>query len=612
MANIFWNNIPESKKDDAEKMKLKKYIAELKRRNVFKAAVAYLIMAWIVIQVSAIVLSGFGAPAYVFKIIVFVFCIGFPFWLVFAWVYEITPEGLKKTDEVDQKTSITPHTKRRLNIVIIFSLLIVIIFLLLNQSWISSLKNDDTNKFSKLNKYAKKSIVVLPFLNLSNNGNQDFLADGITDAITLELSKNDSLRVISRTSTMSYKGKSKLLPEIAKELKVDYLLEGSVFFDEDRIRVTVQLIDPFPKEKHIWSNIYNEKFENILQLVENVSTEIAKEINVIVMPNKTKPKIYKIDAKAYDLYLRGRYLMNQETFESVNNSVEYFKKSIELDSTYAQAYATLAQAYISLNRFNTDYNKKKINANKAKATINKALSLNSSLGDAYITMGNIMGKCDWNWDEMKQMAEKGLKLDPSNSNGHVLLSNYYLIKNKPKKAIDEILIAEKLDPLNPIIGSLVAERYYLTNDYEKSIKQYEKVLELFPNYGFAWDGIGYVQYITGQKEKAMNSWKKLQEIMGNQSMAINFAFSSSIEQSFRFWLSSAKSKSPLYCSNPTIIAQVHMFLNEKEEALDYLEIAYKNHDDELPIRLLRPHFSPLHNEPRFKDLVHKTGIVLNK
>lgn len=118
-----------------------------------------------------------------------------------------------------------------------------------------------------------------------------------------------------------------------------------------------------------------------------------------------------------------------------------------------------------------------------------------------------------------------------------------------------------------------------------------------------------MQFISGQKEKAMKSWKKEQEIMGNESMAMNFAFSGSIEQSFRFWLSSAKSESPHFISNPTVIAQLHMFLNEKEEALDYLEIAYKNHDDELPFMLLRSHFSPLHDDRRFKDLVKKTGVM---
>lgn len=593
-------------------MKFKKYIEELKRRNVFKAAIAYLIMAWVVIQVSSIVLNGFGAPTYIFKIIVFVICIAFPFWLVIAWVYEITPEGLKKTPDIDQQVTELPQTKNRLNKVIIVSLSVVVIFLLLNQSW-SFFTNKNANKKNETAiEMTEKSIVVLPFLNLSNNKSQDYLAEGITDAINVELSKRDSVRVISRTSAMSYKDENILLSDIAKELDVDYLLEGSILSDADSVRIMVQLIKSFPREKHIWSRSYKEKFENILQLVDKVSTEIADEITAVVQPNQLKPHKYSVDAKAYELYLRGRYLMNLETYKSVNSAIEYLNKSIKLDASYAPAYATLAESYISLNKFYSNHDEKKRNTKIARAAIDKALLLDNTLGAAYITKGKIAGKCDWNWEEMRKMAEIGLKLDPNNANGHMLLSNYYLVINEFNKAIKEALMAEKLDPLNPMIGSLVAERYYLSHDYEKAISQYKEVLELFPNYGFAWEGLGYVQYFLGQKEEAINSWKMLQEIMGNESAAINFTYAGNAEQSFRLWISKAKSKPLSYTSNPTVLAQVHMFLNEKNEALDYLEMAYKIHDDELPIMLQRPNFHELQKEPRFKDLVHKTGIILNK
>lgn len=593
-------------------MKFKKYIEELKRRNVFKAAIAYVIMAWIVIQVSAIVLGGFDAPTYVFKIIVFVICVAFPFWLVIAWVYEITPEGLKKTPDIDQEVPEVPQTKNRLNQVIIISLSVVIIFLLLNQSW-SLFSNKNPNKKNEVAiEKTEKSIVVLPFLNLSKNSSQDYLAEGITEAINVELSKRDSVRVISRTSAMSYKDEHKLLSDIAKELEVDYLLEGSVLYDADSIRIMVQLIKSFPREKHIWSRSYKEKFENILQLVDRVSTEIADEITAFVQPNQLKVQKNRVDAKAYELYLRGRYLMNLETYKSVNSAIKYLNKSIKLDGSYAPTHATLAESYILLNKFYSNQDEKERNKKKAHAAIDKALLLDNTLGAAYITKGKIAGKCDWQWEEMRKMAEIGLKFDPNNANGHMLLSNYYLVVNQFNKAIKEALLAEKLDPLNPMIGSLVADRYYLAHDYEKAIAQYKKVLELFPNYGFAWEGLGYVQYFLGQKEEAINSWKMLQEIMGNDSTAINFTFAGNAEQSFRLWLSQAKSKPLSYTSNPTVLAQVHMFLNEKKEALDLLEKAYEIHEDDLPLMLQRPNFHELHKEYRFKNLVRKTGIILNK
>ncbi|HSQ46086.1 MAG TPA: hypothetical protein VLM44_04105, partial [Lutibacter sp.] len=505
-----------------------------------------------------------------------------------------------------------PRTQNRLNMVIIVSLLIVVAFLLYNQSGSSINKKKNSGKNENTIENREKSIVLLPFLNLSRDHNQDYLAEGITDAINVALSKKDSVRVISRTSAMTYKDESKLLSDIAKELEVDYLLEGSILSDADSVRIMVQLIKSFPRENHIWSRSYKEKFEDILQLVDRVSTEIADEITAVVQPNQLKSHKYKVNAKAYELYLRGRYLMNLETYKSVNSAIKYLNESIKLDASYAPAYATLAESYISLNKFYSNHDEKENHSKNARMAIEQALVLDNSLGAAYIIKGKIAGKCDWNWDEMKNLAEKGLKFDPNNANGHMLLSNYYLVTNEFNKAIGEALFAEKLDPLNPMIGSMVAERYYLAHNYEKAIAQYKKVLELFPNYGFAWEGLGYVQYFLGQKEEAINSWKMLQEIMGNDSTAINFTFAGNAEQSFRLWLSKAKSKSLSYTSNPTVLAQVHMFLNEKEEALDWLEKAYEIHEDELPMMLQRPNFHELHKEHRFKELVRKTDIILNK
>ena len=593
-------------------MKFKKYIEELKRRNVFKAAIAYVIMAWVVIQVSAIVLNGFAAPAYVFKIILFIIVVAFPFWLVFAWVYDITPEGIKKTDDIAKKVHAPPNTQNRLNLVIIISLLIVVVFLLFNQSGSFMNKEKEAKKKENIIENREKSIVVLPFLNLSKNGNQDYLSEGITDAINVELSKKDSVRVISRTSAMSYSNDNKLLSDIAKELEVDYLLEGSILSDADSVRIMVQLIKSFPKERHIWSRSYKEKFENILQLVDRVSSEITNEITVFVQPNQLITKKNKVDAKAYEFYLRGRYLMNMETYKSVKSAIKYLNESIKLDASYPPAYATLAEAYISLNKFNSNKDEKQRNTKNARTAIDQALLLDNNLGVAYITKGKIAGKCEWKWNEMKILAEKGLKLDPNNANGHMLLSNYYVVIDEFDKAIGEALRAEKLDPLNPVIGSLVADCYYLAHDYDKATAQYKKVLELFPNYGFAWEGLGYVQYFMGQKHEAINSWKRLQEIMGNDSTAINFNFAGNEDQSFRLWLTKAKSENLSYTSNPTVLAQLHMLLNEKNDALNYLEMAYKIHEDELPLLLQRPNFHELHKEHRFKELVHKTGIILNK
>lgn len=455
----------------------------------------------------------------------------------------------------------------------------------------------------------KHSIAVLPFLDLSQNKDQDYLSDGITEQITLELSKINNLRVISRTSAMSFKDGNKLSSEIAKELDVDYLIEGSVLHSLDSIRVVVQLIEPFPKEKHIWQNSYHQKLENVLNLVRGISNEIATEINIIIVPGKMNKEEYKVLPEAYALYLKGLHLWNQKETQSVKRSIEYLEESIKLDSNYAPAYVTLAEDYILLNKFIPNNEEKLVHRKKCRDAIGKAIELDNSLAEAYIAKGNMIGKFDWNWEEMRRAVEKGLEIDPNNSYGHMLLSKYYLIINDFDKAIDEALLAEKLDPLNPKIGCFVANNYFLRNDYEKSLNQYEKVFDLHPNYVFAWEGVGHVQYFYGLRDEAKSSWEKFLRAMGNDYMAELYS-KESFDKSINQWLIGATKGDALYCSNPPVIAQAHMFVDKKQEALEYLEIAYKYRNEDLPVYLLLPHFYTLHSEPRFKDLVQKTNIIL--
>ncbi len=509
--------------------------------------------------------------------------------------YKEQKEEVSALDEIIQEPANQPHSRS-----FKFALLSFIILALLIISYLIIDKP----------KPEYSSIVILPFLDLSENRDQDYLADGITEQITLELSKRNDLRVISRTSAMNYKGKNKLSSDIAKELGVDYLLEGSVMHGSDSIRIIVQLIEPFPKEKNIWQKSYIQKVENVLNLVKGISTEIATEINVVVSPKEINKINYVVNPEAYEFYLKGLHLWNQQTPKSIKRSFDYLNKSIQLDSNFAPTYMTLAEAYISLNMFNQDSAEKIRNVELGREAVNKALQKDSFLAEAYITKGNIVGKFDWNWEEMKRMTKKGLQLDPNNSYGHTQLSKYYLIKNDLEKAINEALIAEKLDPLNPRAGCIVAEQYFFANKYEESIIQFKKVLELFPNHAFAWDGLGYVQFITGQKEESKYAYQKFQEIMKNESMIKKFE-TSSLEEAIDYWIVKAKGKSPLYCSNPSIIAQASLFLNRNQEALDYLEIAYSRHDEDLPRMMLKPHFSVLYNEPRFLDLVEKTNIIIN-
>ena len=593
-------------------MNLKTYINELKRRNVFRSGIAYLVLSWILIEVSATILPTFNAPDYIFKTFLFIISIGFPIWLLFSWVYEITPDGIKRTENIHPKKSITPQTGNRLNKIIIALLSIAVAMMLFDQFWPDQniqAHNTENSLLTESHFETKKSIAVLSLLNHSKNNDEDYLADGITEAITIELSKNDSLRVISRTSSMSFKEGGKLSSDIAKELGADYLLEGSVLCDRDSIQVLVQLIEPLPLEKHIWSHSYKQKLENIIQLVGNVSIDIANEINSIMTPTVTASNLQQVNAKAYDLYLKGRHLWKQQTDQTILSSIENLTESIKLDSSFAPAYVALAEAYITRNKFIHNNEEKPLNREKSREAINRAIELDNSLGEAYITKGNILGKFDWNWKGMKKMVDKGLQLNPNNAYGHKLLSDYYLVRGDYDKAINEALLAEKLDPLNPIIGLQAGKSYYVANQYDKAKDQYYKLLELFPGFRDAHSQLGFAQLITGEKEEARNTFIKFQELRDNQTM-VKVYKEESFEDALNFWLLSVKEEDPKFCTWPGLTAQVYMIIDKKKKALEYLEIANKYHNENLPIMLLMPEFKNLHSDPRFKKLVKRTGVII--
>lgn len=455
------------------------------------------------------------------------------------------------------------------------------------------------------------SIAILPFSDFSENNDQEHLADGITEILTRDLSKLKELRVPSRTSSMKFKGEKKLSTEIAKELNVRLILEGSVLLKGDSILITVQLISAIPEEKHLWADSYSTSYADVYGIMNQVSNEIVSNISSVLKTGAAKEKIIRVDPEANELYMRGKHLFNtQKTrYVSLLKAVEYLEKAIEKDPDFAPPYVTLAETFLAINFLISDNEEKFMNRDKARRSIEKALDLDDSFAEAFISKGNLVGKFDWDWNKMKEMAETGLKLEPSNANAHIILSNYYVIKGNYKKALAEALKAEELDPLNSWVGCLVGERYYIAEEFEKSIEKYNRVIELDPGYGLAYNGIGFTYIKSGNINKAVESWQKLQQIMGNQALYQCYNDSSFID-CLHFFLSNAKKGIKPYCSNPSIVASVSTIAGEELEAMEYLEIAYNTKNEDLPVMLSYPDFYSLHNNPRFKELVKKVGTVI--
>src|SRR5438093_1180480 len=326
-------------------MKIENFFAELKRRNVYKVAIAYAVVAWLVMQAASIFLPAFNAPQWAMQVVILIVVVGFPIALTFSWAFEITPEGIVRESEVSADQSITHHTGRKivaLTIVLAVIATGLLIFQLIRTRSTSSLS---TNASTITN----KSIAVLPFDNLSGDPQNAYFSEGVQDEILTRLAKIAELKVISRTSTQRFKSAPNDLRQIAQQLGVANILEGSVQKANDQVRVNVQLINALT-DAHFWADTYDRKLTDIFA----VETEIAKAVADVLQAKLTGSEQHVIAARptanteAHQLYLKGRFFWNKRTGSDLKKSIDYFEQAIAADPNYALAYAGVADGYVWL------------------------------------------------------------------------------------------------------------------------------------------------------------------------------------------------------------------------------------------------------------------------
>src|SRR5438874_9641641 len=363
-------------------MKIDNFLSELKRRNVYKVAVAYAVVAWLTIQGASIFLPAFNAPQWAMQIVILIVVVGFPIALTFSWAFEITPEGIKRESEVQADESITHHTGRK--IVALTIVLAVVATGLLIFQFVRP-RSTSTNALLVTN----KSIAVLPFDNLSGDPQNAYFSEGVQDEILTRLAKIAELKVISRTSTQRFKSAPNDLRQIAQQLGVANILEGSVQRAADQVRVNVQLINA-TTDAHLWAESYDRALTDIF----TVESEIAKTISDTLRAKLTGSEERMIsekptaNAEAYKLYLKGRFFWSRRTGDNIPKAIDYFKQAIAHDPHYALAYAGLAEAYVILPAY-TDADPRDTNP-KAKEAARKALEIDDTLAEAHNAFAQVL------------------------------------------------------------------------------------------------------------------------------------------------------------------------------------------------------------------------------
>jgi TolB-like protein/Tfp pilus assembly protein PilF len=584
----------------------RKFFRELKRRNVYKVAIAYAVIAWLLIQAASILFPTFEAPGWVMKAFVTMIAAGLPIALIIAWAFEITPEGIKRAEEV-APDELIPQWSRRKFAALIVSVAVIAGGLLIFQLWRSHTPSAAGN-------LPQKSIAVLPFENLSPDPENAYFADGIQEEILTRLAKIADLKVISRTSTQQYESKPGNLSEIARQLGVANILEGSVRKAGDSVRVSVNLIQA-ASDSHLWAETYDRKLTDIFAVESEIATKVAGELRAkLTRPEENALSVRPTEnAEAYQLYLWGRYFWNKRTAADLKKAISYFNQAIEKDPNYALAYAGLAEAYVLLSGYGE---RPKDTFPQAKAAAIKALELDSTLGEAHAALGLAFFAYDLNFAEVSREFRRAIELNPNYATAHQWYAESGLLPfGKFDEAIAEVKRALELDPLSIIINADVGTVLGGARRYDEAITQLRKTVEMDPNFYYARWALGAGLEMKGLNEEAAAQYKKAIELNDDplpRALLGHLYAQTGRKDEAREILRELRELSQLRYISPFNLALVHIGLDEKDAAIDLLEQAYEQRDGfNIGNIKIDPYLDPLRGHPRFQALVQKVFAAKN-
>ena len=471
------------------------FFDELKRRNVFRVGIAYAVTSWLLIQVSDILLESIGAPPWVMQTMFVLLAVGFVITMFIAWAFELTPEGVKKEKDVDRSASIAPKTGQKLNLGIVALLVVTLAYVaydklvlddLLETGPVASLELPVSQAAHPADAEPKieipavadtqKSIVVLPFVNMSSDPDQEYFSDGLSEELLNVLAQVKNLRVISRTSAFAFKGKDLSIPEIAATLNVSHVLEGSVRRSGEDVRITAQLIE-VATDSHLWSDAYNRNLENVFEIQEEISKAIAHELQV-TLGTSGKSGNPTENLEAYQLYLRGRDLYMKR--DHVLDSVELFQQAVDLDPGFTEAWANLG-ATAQLASFWSDEGYREYRA-RSLAAIKHALTLDPDNGLAHAILG-MHYQHEMRWEEALTEIDLAIELNPNESNSLLYKGEVLVMLGYTKEAIEVLKQAEIVDPVFANVQVWIIGAYLRAGEYEKAQKHITQIRQLDPYYG---------------------------------------------------------------------------------------------------------------------------------
>ena len=596
------------------------FFDELKRRNVIRVAGLYLVGAWLLIQIASTMLPAFDGPAWALRGLIITLALGFIPALVFSWVFELTPQGLKRDEEVAPEESIAPQTARRMNRMIIAVLVLALGYFAVDKFVLAPRREAALVATTARSRPAPapnepksavnpKSIAVLPFDNLSRDPDNAYFAEGVQDEILTRLAKVADLKVISRTSTQRFKSAPENLPEIAKQLGVMNILEGSVQRVNDQVRVNVQLINA-SNDAHLWAETYDRKLTDIFTVESEIAKTIADTLQAKLTGSEmaAMAKAPTADTEANELYAKGRFFWNKRTGADLRKAIEYFNQAIAKDPDYARAYVGLANSYLLLPYYGAAAPQDSIP--HAKAAVKKALELDNTLGEAYATSAKVRTEHDFEFEQGITEFERAVQLSPNYATAHHWFASGPLMAlARSDRAIAEGKRAVELDPLSLIANAELGLVYLYARRYDEAIAQFRKTIELDSRFYLAHYELGTALLLKGQSTEAIAAYRTAVELNDDPTVLAllgqAYARVEHRDEAQKILARLTEEAKSRYVSGYSF-AILLTSLGDKEGAVDALERSYRNGEGN-DIYLIRvdPLLDDLHGDPRFEALAEK-------
>lgn len=570
---------------------------ELKRRNVFRVAIAYVIVAWLLMQVADTLAPALRLPEWFQSGVLFILIIGFPLAIIFAWAFELTPEGLQREKDVDRARSITHLTGQKLNVTIIGLLAIAVVYLALDNY---VFERDDPEEAVA----TQPSIAVLPFTNMSDDASNEFFADGVTEELLNLLTKIPELQVTSRTSAFQFKGKDLDIPAIAKRLGVEHVLEGSVRKSGTRVRITAQLIDA-ATDRHVWSSTYDRELDDIFAIQDEIARMVVDQLHVTLLGEA--PKVTTTDTQAYATYLEGLHYLDRDTEDHWHRAKMLFEDVIDTDPNYAPAWYGRAQAIREMANFGlVDLDE---GTALAREWTERALSLDPTLAEAWAWLAHIALSYDWDWQSASELIDTALQMGPNNPAVLEEAARLHQVLGQADRMLEYAERALVQDPLSKRRLELAGKFNWFAGNWDRAMELFEKNDSLHGRDAFNPD-LWSVLIIQGRYDEAASradalaSWED--DFIWNVIRAFAVYPAGRVDESdeaLRWVIDNVGI--PLGYQ----IAEMYALRRNVDKAFEWLEISYEHRDGGLTYLLLDPWMEPLHDDPRWRPFLEKMNLL---